>query len=515
MNTLCRLVLLAALLLAGAPGARAQPAPLGELDAYFQEALQTWNVPGLAVAVVQGDSVVFAEGYGVREAGTEAAVTPQTRFLAASTTKAFTAAALGLLVEEGRLGWDDPVHEHLPDFRLDSPHVTEALTVRDLLTHRIGIARADRLWWASPFSRQEVLRRVRHLPQERGFRAGYGYNNNLYIAAGELIEAVTDTSWDAFLEKRFFEPLGMTHSNTSVRALPAEGNVATPHRQPGTDEEAEAAYLPIPWRNVDNLGGAGALNTTALDMTRWLRMLLNEGTFDGRQILKPETVDELFAAQTVIPISERSEELYPSTHFRAYGLGWFLQNYRGVKVAQHSGSLDGMRARVGLIPERGLGAVLFTNAPESDLLEALLFRIFDHHLGPEAPPRDWSALLYEKEQADEAEAQARRDSLRAQRATGTAPTLPLQRYAGAYTHDAYGTARVKLEEEDSTLVLRVGPHFAGALQHWHYNTFRTAWRDLTIDENLVTFTLGADGAVEAMKVEGWATFQRRPADVGE
>jgi CubicO group peptidase (beta-lactamase class C family) len=334
----------------------------------------------------------------------------------------------------------------------------------------------------------------------------------MFIAAGQLVEAVTDTTWDTFVRERLFEPLGMTHSSTSIRALPEEGNVATPHRE---EEEDTGTYRPIAWRNVDNLGGAGAINSTVRDMAQWLRMHLNEGRYVGQSLFEPATLEEMYAAQTVIPVSDDYKKLHPTTHFRAYGLGWFLQDHRGVKVVQHSGSLDGMRARVGLIPERDLGAVLFTNAPESDLLEGLLFRIFDRYLdaersGAEPPLRDWSALLYEQEQEDEAEAQARRDSLRAERVEGTEPTLPRARYTGTYTHDAYGTARVTLE--GGRLVLHVGPQFTGTLRNWHYDTFRTAWRDPTISKNLVTFVLGADGTVDVMKVKGWADFQRRPSE---
>lgn len=490
----------------GHPAARAQPAPPGtldQLDAYFQEARRTWGVPGLAVAIVKDDSVVFAKGYGVRKAGTDAPVTPETRFLLASTTKAFTAAALSQLVEAGRLAWDTPVHQLLPDFRLRKPYVTRALTVRDLLTHRVGIERGDRLWWASPFDRDEVLRRMRYLPQAGGFRAGYAYNNNLYIAAGELVKAVTDTSWDAFVQKHLFAPLGMTHSTTSIRTLPADGNVAAPHLA------ADEGYRPIAWRNVDNLGGGGALNSTVRDMAHWLQMHLNEGRYAGRTLLQSETLEEMYAAQVAIQVSDDYKKRYPSTHFRAYGLGWFLQDHRGTKVVQHSGSLDGMRARIGMIPEHDLGAVLLTNAPESELLAGLLFRIFDRFLDVAEPLRDWSAVMRRAKQKEDAEEAARLDSLRAHRVKDTTPTLSLKRYAGTYTHKAYGTARVA-HAANGRLVLHVGPHFTGPLRHWHYNTFRTDWVDPTIDENLVTFTLGADGVVEAMSVKDWAVFRRSP-----
>ncbi len=494
-------LLLGFALVALAPGqtARAQEQPLGGLDRYIEQAMDDWDVPGLALAVVKDDRVVLTKGYGVREVGEPAPVTEETLFLLASTTKAFTAAALGMLVDEDKLAWDDPVTQHLPSFQLQSPYVTRELTVRDLLTHRVGIARGDRLWWASPFDRDEVLRRARHLDPVSSFRSGYGYNNIMYIAAGEVVEAVSSMSWDQFIDQRIFQPIGMQASNTTIRELPEEGNVATPHAR------IDGAVEPIAWRNFDNLGGAGAINSNVLDMAQWLRLQLGEGVYEGRRLLDSATVEEMHAAQTVIQINDEYETLHPETNFRAYGLGWFLQDHRGYKVVQHSGSLDGMRARVGMIPEKNLGVVLLANMTESEMLEALLFRIFDAYLGV-SPPQDWSARLLDVRKEDRAEAKARRDSVEAAQIEETSPSLPLEQYTGTYTNRAYGKATVA--EGGDHLVLRRGPEFTGDLKHWHYETFRVTWRDPYMGKTFVTFALNAAGEVGAMEVKGLTDFKR-------
>jgi len=465
---------------------------------YLEQARQDWEAPGLAVAIVKDDSVVFARGFGVRERGGTAPVDARTLFLLASTTKAFTAAALGLLVDEGRLKWDDPVTKYLPSFELQDPYVTREITIRDLLSHHTGLTRADDLWWASSFDRKEIVRRLRNVTPAGSFRATYGYNNNLFITAGEVVTAASGTTWDAFVRRRLLEPLGMRATNTSILDLPPLGNVATPHAR------LDGEVTPIPWRNFDNLGGAGSMNSSVYEMAQWLRMLLGGGLYEGRRILSEEVVRELQASQTVIRITEDYAKRYPSSHFRAYGLGWFLHDYRGVKVVQHSGSLDGMRARVGMIPERNLGVVLLTNLSESSLLEALLMRIFDAYL--DAPPRDWSAELLAERKTERDRDQARQDSVTAARIPDVSPALPLSAYAGLYTHPLYGD--LELTEEGGGLVLRFGPSYTGDLTPWHYETFRATWRDAYMGKSFITFTLNAAAKVETVIVEGLGTFKR-------
>lgn len=342
MNAVRRLITrvvlpLLILLVCGIP-THAQVKSLEGLDAYIERAMKDWELPGLAIAIVKDDSVVFARGYGVRELGKSDPVDGHTLFAVASHTKAFTAAALGLLVQEGRLSWDDRVIDHMPKFRLYDPTTTREMTIRDLLTHRAGYRTwaGDLLWWGSNLDRQEVLGRTQYLKPDYSFRSHYGYNNMMFVAAGELIPIITDTSWDDFVTGRILQPLGMSRSTTTVRDLPNRGNVAIPHTRAG------GKLIPIPYRNIDNIGPAGSLNSSAIEMARWLRFQLAYGFWDGVQLVDSAIIRETRTPQTLIPMSAFIQREFPTTHFLAYGLGWFMQDYHGYLVLRHGGGMDGM-----------------------------------------------------------------------------------------------------------------------------------------------------------------------------
>ena len=260
---------------ASAGSARPMAVDPRTIDAYVEAAMRAWEVPGVAIAVVRNDSIVLARGYGVRELGKSDRVTPNSLFAVGSTSKAFTAAALGILVDERKLSWEDPVTKHLPRFQLYDPYVTRELTIRDLLTHRSGLPRGDRLWHASGYDRAEVLRRVRFLPPSWSFRSAYGYQNIMFLAAGEVVTAVTGKSWDDFVRERIFVPLGMSRSVTSTRPLATMSDVATPH------QSIDGTVRPVSWLNIDNVGPAGSINSSALEMAAWLRLQLGQGTCCG------------------------------------------------------------------------------------------------------------------------------------------------------------------------------------------------------------------------------------------
>jgi CubicO group peptidase (beta-lactamase class C family) len=496
-----RAVVLMLLLLALTPArATSQTAPLAGLDRYTTRAMADWEVPGLAIAVVRGDSVIFARGYGVREAGRPERVNEHTLFAIASTTKAMTAAALGMLVDEGRLRWDDPVTQHLPGFQLHDPFLTRHLTVRDLLTHRSGLARNDLVWIAAPFGREEILRRARYLPSVGGFRAGYGYNNIMYIAAGEVVGAVSGTGWDDFIDHRLFAPLGMHRSTTRAEEVERLDNVAVPHTY------IDGRVRPVQRRNYDNIGGAGAAYSSAWEMAQWVRLHLNGGTYRGDRLLKEATVAEMHTPQAVIRSDSVDARLFPDTHFRAYGLGWSLQDYKGRKLVHHSGTLNWTRTQVGMIPAEGLGVVVIANLGSSNLQHALMYRVLDALLGE--PAHDWSAeylALARRARDRGAERAAEADSARI---AGTRPSLALERYVGTYTHDLYGEMRLALE--DGALVLRYSPDYVADLEHWHHDTFRATWRRPGFGHAFVTFSLDPRARAASMRVEDFGTFTRAP-----
>ncbi|MCX5729968.1 MAG: serine hydrolase, partial [Deltaproteobacteria bacterium] len=466
--------------------AAAHSAPLSGLDAYITQAMRDWDVPGLAIAVVKDDSVVYAKGFGVRELGKPDAVSVNTVFIAASTTKTFTAALMAMLVDSGRVRWNAPVTTYLPGFQLYDPFVTRELMVRDLLSHRSGLGRADALWYGSTYSRDEILRRLRFERPSWSLRAQYGYNNNMFIAAGQVIAAVTGRPWDDVVRERIFQPLGMTRTTTSVTALRGMDDVATPHAR------YDGRMTPIGWRNFDNVGSAGAINTTVRDMAQWVRFQLSRGSYGGSRLLSDSAFRQMRLPNTPIRPDASADTLWPEVHLRAYGLGWVLNDYRGRLVVSHGGALDGMRAQVGLLPEERLGVVVMANSDQvGSLLVGLQYRVFDAYTG--GVRRDWSAdLLADVRKGREREA---RDSVKTDstRVRGTQPSHPLAQFAGRYVYSLYGEMTVA--EEGGRLVLRSGTWAIADLEHWHYDTFRAVWHDREFGSDFATFATDADGKV--------------------
>lgn len=443
----------------------AQVQPLDGLDAYIEKAMREWRVPGLALGVVEGDSVVWAKGYGVRNMDIGAPVDEHTLFTIASATKAFTVASLAMLVSEGKLGWDDPVTELLPGFRLYDPYVTREITVRDLLSHRGGLPEPDRLFAASASDRDELLGRLRYLEPTFSFRSGFGYQNTMFTAAGQLIPALTDMTWDEFVQERIFRPLGMRSSNTSVPVLEPTANVATPYAV--IDDTVRA----IPWDYADQDAPAGAINSSIADMMQWIRLQLGRGSFEGNSLIDPELVEEMRTPQTIIRREGLWNTVFPPGHFLTYGLGWFVYDYHGYKIVDHGGAADGMHAMVALLPEKQLGLVVLTNLRWNLLPEALRNRIFDAYL--ELPEQDWSSKLLEKDRDMVARDEAEEERLEEARVPGTKPSLPLERYSGTYENDIYG--RVTVERGADGLVLHFTPSLVAKLEHWHYDIFRSVW----------------------------------------
>ncbi|HEY0377587.1 MAG TPA: serine hydrolase [Pyrinomonadaceae bacterium] len=493
-----RLVLLFVLLtLASVARAQSLEAQLKEIDDYATKAGRDWNVPGFAIAIVKDDRVVFAKGYGVRELGKPAPVDEKTLFAIASNTKAFTAASIAILVDEGKVKWDDPVTKYLPEFQLSDPYVTREMTLRDLLSHRSGLATfgGDLLWYESNYDRREILRRIRFLKPTSSFRSRFGYQNIMFLAAGEVVAAVTGKSWDDFVREHFFVPLGMTTTQTSVRQFKPTDNVATPHN------EVDGRLRVIRYSMVDGVGGAAAINSNVAEMAQWLRLQLGRGLYEGKQFFSPAVAREMWTPHTIIPISEQGEKLNPTRHFYTYGLGWFLSDYHGRKVASHGGGLDGMISQVAMMPEEKLGVVILSNS-ETPLPSFMANKVFDVFLG--VPQRDWSAELLTRTKAAKEAERGEEQKLEAERAKDTKPSLALEKYAGTYTGAMYGDAKVVLENGRLVLRLTPSPNFVGDLEHWQYDTFRVKWRDSIVypfPKGFVTFTLDAHGQVDAMKID--------------
>ena len=483
-------IILALLILAQAGPAPAQEATLNGFDDYVNKALKDWELPGIAIAIVKNDQVVFAKGYGVRKLGDPTPVDEKTLFAIGSSSKAFTAAAIAMLVDEGKMKWDDPATKYLPGFQLFDPYVTREITVRDLLCHRSGLDRGDFIWYGTPYDRDEIWSRIRHVKPSSSFRSKFGYQNIMFLAAGQIVARVSGKSWDDFIRERIFTPLGMSSSNTTIRAFTGQNNVATPHAK--VDEKVKT----IPWRNIDNIAPAGSINSNVSDMAQWVRLQLAEGEYKGARLVSSGAAKEMHEPQTIIPRDPQLSLFMPDTHFRSYGLGWMLQDYKGRKVVQHGGAIDGMIAMVGMIPEERLGVVILTNLQGQLLPTALMFRVFDAYLG--APPKDWAGDMLKAIKGLEDQGKAAQKKMEESRVKGTQPSLALEKYAATYKDEAFGDAKVALE--NGKLVLRT-PAFVADLEHWHYDTFRATFRDNAVaGKALATFTLNSQAKTDALNI---------------
>ena len=478
----------------------AAQAPGAEFEEYVNKALKDWGVPGGAIAIVKDDRVVLAKGFGVRELNKPEPVDEQTLFAIGSSSKAFTAASIAMLVDEGKLKWDDPATKHLAGFQLFDPYSTRELTITDLLSHRSGLTRGDLLWYASSYDRAEVLRRVRYLKPSWSLRSRYGYQNIMFLAAGQIIPSITGKPWDDFIRDRIFTPLGMKSSTTSIKAFATSANVATPHSK--INDKIQA----VSWRNIDNIAPAGSINSNVTDMAQWVRLQLGGGVYQNQRLLSAAAIKEMQTPQTIIRLEGMQASLYPEAHFLTYGLGWFLSDYRGKKVVEHGGAIDGMRAAVAMIPEEKLGLVVLTNLHGNVLPVALMYKIFDIYLS--APQRDWSKDMLKVRDNLEQQAKTAEKKAESERVQGTSPSLALDKYAGTFQSDMYGEAKVALENDK--LVLRFGPNFTGDLQHWHYDTFRVVWRDAMQGKGFVNFRLNTQAKVEVINIENLSEFTRVP-----
>lgn len=476
------------LVVALAQVALAQNGSLNGFDDYVNKAIKEWEVPGVAIAIVKGDQVVLARGYGVRKLGETTPVDEQTLFAIGSSSKAFTAAAIALLVDEGKVKWDDPVTKYLPGFEMYDPYVTRELTVRDLLTHRSGLQRGDLLWYGTELDRDEIVRRARFIKPSWSLRSTFGYQNIMFLTAGQLVSRVSGKTWDEFIQQRIFTPLAMTSSSTSINAFKTANNVSSPH------SKANEKVQVIPWRNIDNIAPAGSINSNVVDMAQWVRLQLGQGTFQNQKIFTLAVAKEMHASQTVIRNEPPYSIWYPEAHFLNYGMGWFLSDYRGRKVVEHGGAIDGMRAQVALMPEEKIGLVVLSNMGGSLLPVAMMYRIFDTMLG--APPRDWSAELLKTVKTLEEQGRAAEKKQESERVAGTNPSVSLDKYAGAYRNDLYGDVKVALN--NGKLNLRFGPAFTGDLEHWHYDTFRARLGAAGDTKVFVTFALNAQGKLDTL-----------------
>ena len=466
--------------------------PLAGFDAYVAQGIKDWNVPGLEVAVVKDDSTVFARGYGLRALGTHDSVDTHTLFALGSTTKAFTALSVALMVDAGKLRWDDPVAAHVPGFLLQESYVTHELTTRDLLTHELGFPDPDYLWYGNDQTLAEMVRRLRYQPPKTSFRSGFSYNNVGYALAGWIAGRANGSSWQELVRSRILKPLGMGETVLDGPELKGKVNVTRPH---DFLHDTLRALPASAQQLVDPIAPAGSMYANVLDVARWMRFLLDSGRVNGKRLVSDTAFAELMRPQVLVP----RDEFYPTArltkpNFVAYGMGWFLEDYRGEKVVFHTGSIDGLVAIVGLIPARRLGVVVLANRDHAELRHALMYRVFDSYLG--GPQRDWGADMRAMYRKIQDSSKVKEKEAEAKRIRNTNPSLPLARYAGSYRDSLYGAVTVKVERD--RLVLIPSEFLTADLEHWNYDTFRAQYRNWWIKPSMVSFRLDPDGSVAAI-----------------
>ncbi len=476
---------------------QAQKKAIKELDAYFEKAIQDWDVPGMEVLIFKDGEVLLEKGYGVKNTETGEKVTPETLMAIASNTKAFTSAALAMLVDKGEIAWDDKVVDFLPYFKLYDPYVTQEFTIRDLLCHRSGLATfsGDLIWYGSHHNREEVIRRAEFLKPVSGFRGGYGYQNIMFVAAGEVIAKVSGMKWDDFILQNFFQPLGMNGTVTSTLDLKSGMDVSSPHNHKFNKQ------IPIEWINWDNLSSAGAIISSVSDMKHWLEAQLNGGIYKNDTLWSKRRTMEMRTVHTPKSISGWSKKNFPSKTFSGYGLGWDLFNYHGKKVVNHGGGYDGFISRVAMVPEEGLGMVILTNT-NTWLPSPLMYQILDAFLCSDKEKKDWSQFYLEIKNQGEENDKKELKELENSRAEDTVPSLDLSDYAGVYRSEMYGDLSLRVIGDQLAFQFEPTPIFRGTIRHWHYDTFRLNWgTQMMLPSGFMTFVLDAKGKVEEVKVD--------------
>jgi CubicO group peptidase (beta-lactamase class C family) len=479
-------MLLGGFLLAPGP-VFAQGVDAKAIDAIMRDGLTAWQVPGAALAIIKNDEVVYLKAYGVKDLQTKESVTSDTLFPIASCTKAFTTTAMAMLVDDGKMDWDDLVRKHVDYFHLSDPLADANVTLRDLVTHRTGVSGHDLLWYRSPWSRDEIIRRIGHVKLKHSFRSTFQYQSVMFMAAGTAVESASEMKWEDFVKKRILEPLGMTATTfTSTAALKALDHASPHRRNQSGDPEV------IPWYPLTAPDPAGSICANARDLAHWVQFQLGDGTFKDKRLVSTKNLAETHSPQMVIGLEGPARALNPDTNQMNYGMAWVLQDYRGHFLVSHAGAIDGFRTHITLVPNQKLGLVLLNNLHMTQMNLAVSNQLVDLLLG--LPKRDWNEFMMREVKKSEAVAMAKHREREAKRRPGTHPSHPLPDYTGTYEDPAYGTARVTLE--NGTLIWRWST-FKAELNHFQNDTF-TLVNDV-IGYPQLEFTLNKDGEVATMK----------------
>lgn len=481
------LLLASGLLLLPATHAQQQP-DLDSLDAYIARAVKALDQPGLAVGIVKDGNLVWSHGYGKLDLAKPEPVTANSVFYCASISKAFTACAIGLLVDEGKLSFDDPVRKHLPWFKTPDPYVTEHMMISDLLCHRSGWITfdGDLLWYGTGYTPREILDRHGREPFTYEFRNEFGYSNLMLIAAAQVVEAASGMTWDQFITTRIFKPLGMDRSRVETADLSTMSDVALPHVRKGQDPSAPQKSMP--YQALKGADGACGVLSTVVDLAKWDAMWMNEGKVADKPFISEETFGTLTAIH--LTMGGRRD---------GAALGWFVEENHGETVITHSGGMPGFILNHAVVPDKDLAVIALGNG-ESYSVFAVTNEILDLYLGDgKADPV--ADMLPRLKKRDEREAKRRADRVAAH-VLKTKPSLPLIDFAGTYSDKIYGDATVVQKDGKLTLSFLPAPElFTGALDHWHFDTFQWNHADPFLEPGYITFQFDGNHKVSGFKVE--------------
>lgn len=504
MNALTRLgyrLLLALVLVPGTLTVSGQVISEKEIDNIVERTLKTFNVPGIAVAVVKDDKVIHAKGYGVRSIESGKPVDALTLFGIASNSKAFTTAALGILVDEGKLSWDSRVNDIIPEFRLYDPYVTEEFTVRDMLTHRsgLGLGAGDLMIWPGPndYTKEEIIHNLRYLKQASDFRTKYDYDNLMYIVAGEVVRRVSGVSWEEFVETRIMQPLGMTNSAASYNRLKDYSNVIDPH------VPVNGVLTVVERHTVDVSNSAGGIYSNITDLSKWVMMHLDDGRYGenlSKQILSGKVHKTIWSPQTIIEVDGPSDY---NTHFRSYGLGFGLSDVKGYLQVAHTGELSGMVTQITMLPEMRLGIIVLTNQQSTAAFSAITKTILDSYLNVKGKDRvkEYSdAVTGNQESAKKITDQIWKSIEEQQKLNMSKPDH--SQFIGTYNDVWFGDVTIGETDGKLRFVSKRCTKLSGDVIPYKGTTFIVKWDDRTLDaDSFIYFKTDRDGKISGMTME--------------
>ena len=461
-------------------------AKLQGIDGFAEQLLKEWNVPGLGMGIIHDGTVVMARGYGYRDLEDKKPFTTKTLFPIGSTSKSFTALALAILKDKGKLDWDDRVRQYLPSYELSDPIASERMTIRDLLLHRSGLARNDMMWYGSGFTRKQIFDRLKYLSMGVGFRNKFDYNNLGYMTAGYLAGEVAGSSWEDLVRTSILTPLGMTATNFSDTDSAKSPDYALPY------EEISGKVERVPFASTEAIGPAGSVHSNIDEMLHYAQMLLAHGKYEGRQIVSETNLKTIQSPQIAMGVPSP----YPEQSAPAYGMAWVIQTYRGHRFVWHNGGIDGFYTLLALLPDDNIGVVIFANRLDTRAPgEVLLRNLFDRMLG--MTPVDWDSRFHEAEGKAKKAEDAELKKIADERKPGTQPSHPLKDYAGTYTHPAYGSVVITLDAGHLKFALN---QLSAPLDHHHYDVFIVPHSQRTLGDLKVRFETGMSGDIDSVVV---------------